>query len=107
MFEEIGIEGWNLWNPDPPNEAMVTSGPFNVSDYVAGEYTELTRNPEYFFAVNTSGFETTEEITNPSLSPLENIMGSIGRVSIISWGITAPSVAIIAIVLAKWRIETK
>ncbi len=106
VFEEIGIEGWNLWNPDPLNEAIVTSGPFNVSDYVAGEYTELTRNPEYFFAVNTSGFETTEEITNPSLSPFENIMGSIGRVSIISWGITAPSVAIIAIVLVKWRIET-
>ncbi len=37
IFEVIGVDSWNLWNPNPPTESMVTSGPFNVSEYVAGE----------------------------------------------------------------------
>ena len=33
---------------------MVTSGPFNVTEYVAGEFTELTYNPNYFFGPDRS-----------------------------------------------------
>ncbi|MCK5238704.1 MAG: hypothetical protein KAR33_04095 [Candidatus Thorarchaeota archaeon] len=54
VFEIIGAENWNLWNPDPPTEAMVTSGPFNVTEYVPGEFTELTYNPNYFFGPDRS-----------------------------------------------------
>jgi len=50
VFMEIGATGWNTWNPHPPTEPMVTSGPYNVSEYVAGEFIELTRNPDYFHA---------------------------------------------------------
>jgi len=60
VFGVVGIDGWNLWDPIPPNDTIVTSGPFNISDYVAGEYIELTRNPEYFFTVNTSITTTTQ-----------------------------------------------
>lgn len=48
VFENIGVNGWNSWSPTPPNSPMVTSGPFNVSDCVSGEFIELTRNPDYF-----------------------------------------------------------
>lgn len=50
IFQEIGLENWNTWNPIPPNDEMVTSGPYNVSEYVAGEFTELTYNPSYFYS---------------------------------------------------------
>ncbi len=49
VFEVIGAANWSTWNPQPPSEVMVTSGPFNVSEYVAGEFCEETRNPDYFF----------------------------------------------------------
>ncbi len=56
VFQDIGLDNWNLWNPDPPNEAMVTSGPFNVSDYVAGEFVELTFNPNYFYGLDREAY---------------------------------------------------
>ena len=64
IFEDVGLDGWNLWNPDPPTEAMVTSGPFNVSDYVAGEFTELSYNPNYFYGLDRSLTDT--EPTGPT-----------------------------------------
>ncbi|MHA2424316.1 MAG: ABC transporter substrate-binding protein, partial [Candidatus Thorarchaeota archaeon] len=55
VFQDVGLDGWNTWNPIPPNDAMVTSGPFNVSEYVAGEFTELSYNPHYFFGLGENG----------------------------------------------------
>ncbi len=55
VFEDMPPDQWNLWNPQPPDEPMVTSGPFNVSRYIAGEFTELTRNPSYFGANHYDG----------------------------------------------------
>jgi len=49
IYSEIGKENWNLTDPQPPIETLVTSGPFNISNYVPEEYIELTRNPNYFF----------------------------------------------------------
>jgi len=65
VFEDIGSANWNLWNPIPPSDTMVTSGPFNVSEYVAGEFTELTYNPNYFFGP--------ERTTNPTTTGTEGI----------------------------------
>ena len=52
IFETVTPAGWNTWNPAPPTEEMVTSGPFNISEYVAGEFVELTYNPDYFRGVD-------------------------------------------------------
>ena len=52
IFQDIGLDGWNLWNPIPPEEPMVTSGPFTVYDYVAGEFTEIAKNPGYFYVAD-------------------------------------------------------
>lgn len=46
VFQEMGPDGWDTWNPS--YDSLVTSGPFTVSEYVAGEFTELTANPHYF-----------------------------------------------------------
>ncbi len=51
VFLLIGPSGWNSWNPHPPTEDMVTSGPFTVSEYVAGEFCELSKNPYYFYRI--------------------------------------------------------
>ncbi|TFG04540.1 hypothetical protein EU538_12175 [Candidatus Thorarchaeota archaeon] len=48
VFEEMPPEDWRQWNPNPPKEPMVTSGPFNVTGYVEDDYLELTANPDYF-----------------------------------------------------------
>ncbi|MHA2424311.1 MAG: ABC transporter substrate-binding protein [Candidatus Thorarchaeota archaeon] len=86
VFQDVGLDGWNLWNPDPPTEAMVTSGPFNVSDYVAGEFTELTYNPNYFF-----GLDRTTEPTDTDTGPVTDftmaiVAGAVGAAVVILVG---------------------
>ncbi len=44
----IGYEGWNTWEPVfNPEEPHVTCGPFILTDFVVGEYYELTKNSKY------------------------------------------------------------
>ncbi|MFW9847835.1 MAG: ABC transporter substrate-binding protein [Candidatus Thorarchaeota archaeon] len=86
VFEDIGAANWNLWNPDPPNEAMVTSGPFNVSEYVAGEFTELTYNPNYFFGPDRTTIPTTPTgSTGPDFT-LAIVAGAVGAAVVILVG---------------------
>ncbi len=77
MFLPRGLDGWNTWDPQPPVEKMVTSGPFNVSDYVAGEFCELTVFPDYFYSgprdevwpTTTAGPTTTPAPTTTTTEP--------------------------------------
>ncbi|MFO7837087.1 MAG: ABC transporter substrate-binding protein [Candidatus Thorarchaeota archaeon] len=39
---------WMEWDPDPREEEMVTSGPFNITGYRDGEYYNISYNPNYF-----------------------------------------------------------
>ena len=63
VFNEIGLENWSTWDPHPPIESMVTSGPFNVSDYVPGDFCELVYNPEYFYRYSSGEMTTTTTTT--------------------------------------------
>ncbi|MFW9805881.1 MAG: ABC transporter substrate-binding protein [Candidatus Thorarchaeota archaeon] len=46
----IGYQGWNTWNPVfDPAEPHVTCGPYLVTDYDAGEFYELSANPDFAF----------------------------------------------------------
>jgi ABC-type transport system substrate-binding protein len=48
IFVDIGYEGWNTWNPMfNPVDPYVTCGPFLFTDMEAGEFYELTINPDY------------------------------------------------------------
>jgi len=86
VFQEIGIDGWNTWNPHPPTEEMVTSGPFNISDYVAGEFVELTYNPNYVFGIEHIVGDTTTP--DPGLGDLTMaiVAGAVGAAVVILVG---------------------
>jgi peptide/nickel transport system substrate-binding protein len=66
FFLTIGLEGWNTWDPQPPTEGMITSGPFNVSDYVAGEFCELTYYEDYFYSIDRDEVWPTDTNTAPT-----------------------------------------
>ncbi len=87
VFEAVGLENWNTWNPSPPDEPMVTSGPFNVSEYIAGEFTELTYNPNYFFGPDRSLSSTTTigDVNGPDLT-LAIVAGAVGAAVVILVG---------------------
>ncbi len=88
VFQEIGVENWNTWQPNPPTEAMVTCGPFNVSEYIAGEFTELTYNPNYYYGLphdTTTGGPTTGPTDGPDLT-LTIIAGAVGAAVVILVG---------------------
>jgi peptide/nickel transport system substrate-binding protein len=62
VLDEVGPEAWATWNPDPTEEPMLTSGPFNVTGYVNSEYIELSKNPNYlrpFIPTSVNGGTTT------------------------------------------------
>ncbi|NHI84116.1 MAG: hypothetical protein EAX81_07420 [Candidatus Thorarchaeota archaeon] len=63
ILETIGLEDWNTWQPNPPSEPMVTSGPFNVSEWIRGEILELSANPNYFHQPERDILATTTSIT--------------------------------------------
>ncbi|MFW9953508.1 MAG: ABC transporter substrate-binding protein [Candidatus Thorarchaeota archaeon] len=87
VFQDIGLDGWNLWNPNPPTEEMVTSGPFTVSDYVAGEFTELTYNPDYFFGLDRTTPTTPTGPTTPTTDlTMAIVAGAVGAAVVILVG---------------------
>ncbi|MHA2158899.1 MAG: ABC transporter substrate-binding protein [Candidatus Thorarchaeota archaeon] len=50
IFTNIDYSGWNTWNPVfDSKEPHVTSGPFFLTDFDAGEFYELTVNPDYHY----------------------------------------------------------
>jgi ABC-type transport system substrate-binding protein len=87
------LNTWNQWNPIPPVDPMVTSGPFNVSEYVPGSHTTFARNPNYFFDARnlTDSFE-------PSYPHIFDT-----RLSIISGIITGGAIGVIIAVIILWR----
>ncbi len=54
LLENVGFSGWDTWNPvfsDP----YPTSGPFNITDFSAGVYYELSYHPYYHYGVRGTG----------------------------------------------------
>ncbi|MGY5872031.1 MAG: ABC transporter substrate-binding protein [Candidatus Thorarchaeota archaeon] len=46
----IGYDGWNTWNPVfDPAEPHVNCGPFVFTDYEAGEFYEISNNPNFYY----------------------------------------------------------
>ncbi|MEM4735972.1 MAG: ABC transporter substrate-binding protein [Candidatus Thorarchaeota archaeon] len=84
IYEEIGPDNWNTYNPHPPAEAMVTSGPFNVSQYVQGEFCKLRVNINYFHSPRS----TIAPVGGISLDTtvLSAIAGVVGAVVVIVIG---------------------
>ena len=100
VFIEIGLGGWEDWSPSPPGEPMVTSGPFNVSVYSRNNFVELAHNPEYFY--HADGSVTTNDTPNPP----DWLADFLRNMDVLDWTITIASLTVMAIVLAKWKLET-
>jgi peptide/nickel transport system substrate-binding protein len=86
VFEDIGLESWNLWNPIPPDDEMVTSGPYNVSDYVAGEFTELTRYDNFFYGFDYGEGPGDDGDVFPQELLLAVVAGAVGAAVVILVG---------------------
>jgi ABC-type transport system substrate-binding protein len=94
VFEEIGPGGLNTWNPQPPMEKMVTSGPFNISEFIEGEFIELTYNPNYFYGIDRSSTDSettttttaTEFTTTPGDLTMAITAGVIGAAAVLVIG---------------------
>ena len=89
IFEAIGAENWATWQPTPPTDEMVLSGPFNVSMYVAGEFVEMTRNPNFFFGIERPTTTTTTTDTTTEVLPdytMAIVAGAVGAAVVILVG---------------------
>jgi ABC-type transport system substrate-binding protein len=71
----IGYAGWNTWNPFlDPSEPNVTCGPFVFTDFEAGEFYEISRNPLFHYRdteiPTTTSPPTTTTTTTISSPPI-------------------------------------
>jgi ABC-type transport system substrate-binding protein len=69
----IGYMGWNTWNPVFDSaEPNVNCGPFILTDFEAGEYYEISKNPDYHYFPQelTSTTSTTSSSTTTTTTPI-------------------------------------
>jgi peptide/nickel transport system substrate-binding protein len=90
----IGYEGWNTWNPIfNPEDPFVTLGPFLLTDMEAGEFVELTVNPNWAY-LPEGRFDTPDTTTTttdpggpaPFDATLAIVAGAVGAAVVILVG---------------------
>ncbi|MFW9794303.1 MAG: ABC transporter substrate-binding protein [Candidatus Thorarchaeota archaeon] len=70
IFEAIGYDGWNTWNPVfNPADPFVNCGPFVLTDFEAGEFYELSKNPLFHYTPEITTTTTTIPTTTTTTSP--------------------------------------
>jgi ABC-type transport system substrate-binding protein len=99
VFEDFGPEDWKLWNPDPRQDQIVTSGPFNISAYIPGEEIDLQRNDGYFFLPQVIINNTSTSNVTTTQFDLFSVLGPQHIF------ITIPSIAVIIAVGIKWKLD--
>jgi peptide/nickel transport system substrate-binding protein len=88
----IGYEGWNQWNPGfDPAEPYVTCGPYQLTDFDAGEFYELSANTNYHWYPDFPEETTTDTgTTGPTEAPpdmtLAIVAGAVGAAVVILVG---------------------
>jgi ABC-type transport system substrate-binding protein len=106
IFKDIGLEGWNEWNPIPPNETLVTSGPFVLESYVANSTIELVRHPAYFRRpIHTTGSTTTTGTTTVTTSTDAVFDPTLLWSVVFVVGIAAVPITIGAVFLLKTKVN--
>ncbi|NHJ15226.1 MAG: hypothetical protein EAX95_16210 [Candidatus Thorarchaeota archaeon] len=93
IFQQIGIDGWQTWQPDPPVEPMVTSGTFYVTDWIRGEFMELTHNPSFFYRMDRESPSTSATTaTNTTNTTGTSLNGTGFQLSVVAGAISAAAV---------------
>ncbi|MFX1367849.1 MAG: ABC transporter substrate-binding protein [Promethearchaeota archaeon] len=95
IFELIGIDGWQTWQPNPPYEPMVTSGTFYVSEWVRGEFMELTHSPSFFYRMDRNELTTTTTATTTTTTTTSMSNEAGLQVTLASGAISAAAVIMI------------
>jgi len=73
----IGYEGWETWNPVfDPTEPHVTCGPFIFTDYDAGEFYKIEKNPLFHYAADPSVPITEPTTTTTTISTSTTTTGN-------------------------------
>ncbi len=106
VFQNIGLNGWNTWNPNPSEESWVTSGSFVISSHSVNEAIDLTYNPTFFLGIPNHPNDTTpvgDSTTTGNTPPIT--VDGISRLALLSYFITISSIVVVAVVLIKWRSE--
>lgn len=95
-FIQRNITSILSWSPDPFEESVVTSGPFNFTSYINNEdeeYYEMSTNPFYFYGMHNSETTTTSD-TGPN---------GFYEFSLISLTITSASIAVVVCIVILWN----
>ena len=75
IFENIGYDRWNSWNPIfNATESYVTAGPFRFDQYLPGEFIELSADTDYWYYPGNQT-TTTTVVDDPFLIPAIAISG--------------------------------
>ncbi len=99
----IGFDHWNTWNPGfNPEDPHVTSGPFILTNFSAGDFYELEQNPSYHWHPNVPSTpspttSTPTPTTTISISPIELLLYLVMMVS------TATIVVVACLIIDKYR----
>ena len=88
----IGYANWNTWNPVfDPTEPMVNCGPFELTDFIAGEFYELSANTNFHYYPQADVTAPTSSTTPPTTTPpvdftLAIVAGAVGAAVVILVG---------------------
>ncbi len=99
----IGFNHWNIWNPVfNPEDPHVTSGPFIFTNLSAGDFYELTQNPNYYWHPDvpptpSPTTSTPTPTTSISRFPIELLL------SLVMMASTATIVIVVGLVIDKYR----
>ncbi|MFW9844424.1 MAG: ABC transporter substrate-binding protein, partial [Candidatus Thorarchaeota archaeon] len=73
----IGYEGWSTWNPIfDDSHPFVTSGPFIFTDFEYGEFFEISKNVDFYYAPEVSTTTTTTTTTTTITSTTTSTTGT-------------------------------
>jgi peptide/nickel transport system substrate-binding protein len=98
----IGYDGWNTWNPlFDPAEPHVTSGPFYFTDYDAGEFYEVSYNPNFYYAPDRSLPITPDPTTTEAPSTPTSTLEPFDPISLTTGAAAGISVAIILVMVVE------
>jgi peptide/nickel transport system substrate-binding protein len=87
VFEVIGIDGWSTWNPVQSSDPYVTCAPFELLNWVPGEFVELNYRDDFFYGVTHISGEV--DTTPPGISGPLMVMFPEGETGhTITWTLT-------------------
>jgi len=92
VLMDLGLEGWNTWDPNPMEEEIVTSGPWKIYEFVPGNHTTLVRNEDYFYSprIREPYPSTVQTTTSTAVTPSTNTGSIITQTTSVTASTTEP-----------------